>query len=60
MAKDYEKRPTIDLAQVPHNAQAAKFRFCEGKIMQSGHHAIETASRDEITALQTGRIKWDT
>ena len=26
--------------------------------MQSGHHAIETASRDEITALQSERMKW--
>ena len=26
--------------------------------MQNGHHAIETASRDEITALQTERLKW--
>jgi phenylacetate-CoA ligase len=26
--------------------------------MQIGHHAIETASRDKITALQTERLKW--
>ena len=26
--------------------------------MSRGYHAIETASRDEITALQTERMKW--
>jgi phenylacetate-CoA ligase len=33
-------------------------RFRRETIMKQGLHAIENASRDEITALQTERLKW--
>jgi phenylacetate-CoA ligase len=42
----------------PHFPQYDNCRFWRDTKMRNGLHAIETASRDEISALQTERLKW--
>jgi len=58
VAVDRQKQGKLIWLKQPRPPRAENLRFRRESIMNKGLHAIESASRDEIVALQTERLHW--
>jgi len=58
VAVDRQKQGKLIWLKQLRPPRAENLRFRRESIMNKGLHAIESASRDEIVALQTERLKW--